>query len=269
LRCHHCGSERRIDTECGSCGDEDLRNLGYGTERLEAVLNTLFADVPIVRIDRDSVRNKGALEAHLDRVHESDACVLVGTQMLAKGHHFERVTLVGVLDADRGLFSNDFRATERMAQLLVQVSGRAGRAHLPGQVVLQSYQPEHPLLRLLLQEGYPAFAEEALAERHAAGLPPATAWALLRAESTDQLAAIAFLEQAQTEAGSPANVELWGPIPAPMERQAGRYRHQLLVRAPKRAPLQRFLRVWVPKLEALKVSRKVRWSLDVDPIETL
>jgi primosomal protein N' (replication factor Y) len=193
--------------------------------------------------------------------------LLVGTQMLAKGHHFPSVTLAAVLDADQGLFSADFRAGERLAQVLVQVAGRAGRAERPGSVLIQTHQPGHPLLQTLVKEGYPGFAELALAERADAALPPFSWQALLRAEAADQETPSLFLRQARAAEEPPADVELMGPVPAPMERRAGRWRAQLLASSNRRTALHEFLDRWAPRLERLPAARRVRWSLEVDPAE--
>ena len=266
LCCHHCGAQRPIDQRCPECNSTELRALGQGTERLEQVLAERFPGVEQVRIDRDSTRRKGALEALLEQVHSGRARLLIGTQMLAKGHHFPDVSLAAILDVDHGLFGADFRAAERMAQLIVQVAGRADR---PGHVVMQTHHPDHPLLRLLISEGYPAFAAAALAERRAAQLPPYTSLALLRAEAADATAPQAFLEQARALAATARGVDVFGPMAAPMVRRAGRYRAQLLLQATQRTALQQLLKDWTPQLAALKLSRKVRWSLDVDPMEVL
>ena len=271
LRCHHCGHERALPPQCPACGSPDLLALGKGTERIEDYLAARFPDQETIRIDRDTTRRKGALEARLARATEGGARILVGTQMLAKGHHFPAVSLVAILDADQGLFSNDFRAAERLAQLIVQVAGRAGRADRAGEVLIQTHHPEHPLLQQLVLQGYPAFAEAALAERQAAGFPPCASLALLRAEAGGREPALAFLEEARDAVQSLGvdGVQCWGPVPAPMERRAGRYRAQLLLQAPERGALQQLLDPWVPRLEQLKSARKVRWSLDVDPVDTL
>ncbi len=269
LRCHHCGSERPADPACPECRGTELRPVGAGTERLEEALQSLFPDTGMVRIDRDTTRRKGAMQALLDSVHAGHVRILVGTQMLAKGHHFPEVTLVGMVDVDQGLFSADFRATERMAQLITQVAGRAGRAERPGQVLIQTHHPDHPLLQLLLREGYAAFACAALEERQQANLPPFSYLALLRAEAVDGELPLRFLRQARelAEALQVHGVQLLGPIPAPMERRAGRVRAQLLLQANRRADLHRLLGPWLQKLETDKLGRKVRWSIDVDPQE--
>lgn len=269
LWCHHCGSQRRQDTQCPECGDEDLRTLGQGTERVEQVLANHFPEAGIVRIDRDTTRRKGSLDKLLNGIRKGKYSLLLGTQMLAKGHHFPDVTLVGVLDVDQGLFGADFRAAERMAQLIIQVAGRAGRAEKPGRVLIQTRHPDHPLMQLLVRQGYAAFAEEMLAERRAAAFPPFSYQALLRAEAPRETAPRQFLEEARALAESLAGerVELWGPVPAPMERRAGRFRAHLLLQADQRADLQRLLSPWVRELGGLKTARRVRWSIDVDPQE--
>ncbi|WP_455199565.1 replication restart helicase PriA, partial [Kaarinaea lacus] len=269
LRCHHCGTERAADHQCPDCESLELHPVGSGTERLEETLARQFPDTGITRIDRDTTRRKGAMQSLLDSVHDGSSRILVGTQMLAKGHHFPDVTLVGIVDIDQGLFSADFRATERMAQLIVQVSGRAGRAEKAGQVLIQTHHPDHPLLRVLLEEGYPSFATAALDERRVAQLPPYRFFALLRAEATDGRLPMQFLQQARelAEAHGNKDVQLLGPIPAPMEKRAGRIRAQLLLQASSRAALHNLLTSWLQQLESSKLGRKVRWSIDVDPQE--
>ncbi|MCK4587622.1 MAG: primosomal protein N', partial [Gammaproteobacteria bacterium] len=276
LRCHHCGSERPADPECPDCSSKELRPVGTGTERLEEALAAQFPDVGIVRIDRDTTRRKGAMKTLLDSVHDGSKRILVGTQMLAKGHHFPDVTLVGIIDIDQGLFSADFRATERMAQLIVQVAGRAGRAEKAGQVLIQTHHPDHPLLKVLLDEGYGSFANKALEERRLAELPPYQYMALLRAEAVNGDLPLQFLQYARElvesiTAGADfkgdRGVLLLGPIPAPMEKRAGRIRAQLLLQSSSRADLHNLLTPWLQQLESSKLGRKVRWSIDVDPQE--
>jgi primosomal protein N' (replication factor Y) len=211
------------------------------------------------------------LQAVLDAIHAGNTNILVGTQMLAKGHHFPNVTLVGILDADGGLFGADFRAAERMAQLLVQVAGRAGRGQRPGRVLIQTHHPDHPLLRVLVREGYRHFGQAALDERKLAALPPFSCLALLRAEAPQRHRAMEFLEQARQCAVHLADksVQALGPVPAPMERRAGRFRGHLLLQCEQRAPLHGLLLPWLEELETLKSARRVRWSLDVDPQEMM
>ena len=271
LWCHHCGLTRRAPRDCPECKGADLRPLGRGTERLEAELRDLFPDIPLARIDRDSTRRKGELERLLGAAKSGETQLLLGTQMLAKGHHFPGVTLVGILDLDQGLYGADFRAPERMAQLIVQVAGRAGRAQRPGKVVLQTRHPDHPLLLRLQRQGYAAFAAAALDERRQAELPPFSHQALMRAESGDGEAATEFLERAAKEAEDLAGgaVAVAGPIPAPMERRGGRYRSHLLLQSGRRPALKAFLDAWLPRVRGLRGTSRVRWSLDVDPQEML
>jgi primosomal protein N' (replication factor Y) len=267
LWCHHCGYRHRVPTACPGCGGPDLRSLGQGTERLEGALEGLFPGVPLARVDRDSTRRRGSLQRLLEQARTGQYPLLLGTQMLAKGHHFPGVTLVGILDLDQGLYGADYRAAERMAQLLIQVAGRSGRAERPGRVVLQTRHPDHPLLQTLVHQGYAPFAELALKERRAARLPPVTAQALLRAEATREDAPRQFLDAALAAADVPPWLQVWGPVPAPMERRAGRFRAHLLLQADERARLQGFLGPWVERLYRLPQARRVRWSLDVDPQE--
>jgi primosomal protein N' (replication factor Y) len=268
LHCHHCGTEQRVPEICPSCS-EPVKPVGQGTERIEETLARLFPDVPLVRIDRDAVRRRGALEDALDRVTRGEVRLLVGTQMLTKGHHFPDVSLVVVLNADQGLFGTDFRASERLAQTIVQVAGRAGRAERPGEVLIQTEYPEHPLLEQLVTGGYDAFATAALEERRQARWPPFARVAVLRAEAARREAPTEFLDRARDLAVSMAEryVEVLGPAAAPMERRAGHYRAQLLLHAPTHSPLQRLFARWLPAIEELTEVRKVRWSLDVDPLE--
>ncbi len=268
LRCHHCDAQQKPVSACPEC-DEDVHAVGQGTERVEELLARQFAGYPIARMDRDKLRKKGELESVLHAVKTGETRILIGTQMLTKGHHFPDVTLVGILNADQGLFGTDFRSSERLAQTIVQVSGRAGRAERPGAVFIQTEFPEHPLLQLLVNEGYQTFADAALAERKAAHWPPFASLALFRVEATKKYLPIKFLDEVRklAEPLVHSNVAVYGPAPAPMERRAGRYRAQLLIQSRSRTHLQRFLNDLVPQLAALKSARRVRWSLDVDPIE--
>jgi primosomal protein N' (replication factor Y) len=268
LLCHHCGAQQQTPAQCPECA-EPVKPVGQGTERIEETIAGIFPDAQLARIDRDSMRRKGELEATLGRVQRNEIRILVGTQMLTKGHDFPNVTLVVVLNADQGLFSTDFRASERLAQMIVQVAGRAGRAAQPGEVLIQTEYPEHPLLTLLLQGGYDAFARGALLEREKSGWPPFTRIVLLRAEATDPGAAMTFLHAAlsASRAHATRGIRFFGPAPAPMERRAGRHRAQLLLHAATHGPLQRLLSAWIPLVETLPEARRVRWSIDVDPAE--
>jgi len=269
LDCHHCGASRRLPRACPECASEKLGVAGQGTEQLEQVLSRRYADIHQVRIDRDTTRRQGALDAKLAAARDGKAQLLIGTQMLAKGHDFPKLTLVGLVDADQGLMSADFRGPERMAQLITQVAGRAGRGQRPGQVLIQTRAPDHPLLDTLIRGGYPAFADAALRERAEVGFPPYSHLALLRAEALQKDHVQAFLEEAVATATPRASeaILLMGPVPAPMERRAGRYRAQVMIQAEQRAPLHQLLGPLAPLLETLKSARRVRWSLDVDPID--
>ncbi len=270
LRCHHCGHQRRVTPHCPDCGSGELIAIGQGTERMEQTLTERFPNQTVLRIDRDTTRRKGSLQTALQDATSGKAHILVGTQMLAKGHHFPAVTLVAIVDADQGLFGSDFRSSERMAQLIVQVAGRAGRGEQAGVVIIQTHQPDHPLLRQLAEQDYQAFAKAALQERCAAQFPPYTNLALLRAEATQADAPMAFLDYARHLAlGLQLDIQLWGPLPAPMERRAGRYRAQLMFQASQRRELHQLLDVLIPQFEGSKLARKVRWSIDVDPQDML
>jgi primosomal protein N' (replication factor Y) len=268
LLCHHCSTDQPVMTRCPGCaGEETLRPLGAGTERLESALVRTFPKARLVRVDRDSTRRRGALETTLARIRAGDADILVGTQMLAKGHDFPNVTLVGIVNADQGLYAPDFRAEERLLQTILQVSGRAGRADKPGQVLIQTWHPEHPIFDALARHDFEGFSDYLLGERQAQQYPPFSHLALLRAESPAAAAPLRFLALARELAGQPASVTLFDPLPAPMERRAGRYRAQLLVQATERKPLHRFLHGWVRAIGETPEARRVRWSLDVDPLD--
>ncbi|MBS7457024.1 primosomal protein N' [Coralloluteibacterium stylophorae] len=271
LICHHCGARASAPRACPDCASLALQPQGAGTERIEDALAEAFPDALRLRIDRGTTQRRGALEQHLATLGDGPG-ILIGTQMLAKGHDLPRLTLVAVVGVDEGLHSADFRAPERLAQLLIQVAGRAGRADRPGQVLLQTHHPEHPLLHTLLGGGYPAFAALELAEREAARLPPYAHMALLRADALTDAAVGDFLGAARgilapDPAGGDAGVAVHGPMPAPMARRAGRVRGQLLLMAATRPALHRALGRWIPQLYALPAARRVRWSLDVDPVD--
>lgn len=267
LHCHHCDTQKKLFTQCENCGVTDLHAIGQGTERLEAVLQEHFSQYSIARIDRDSTRLKGSLETTLAQIHKGEHHILLGTQMLAKGHHFPNVTLVGIVDADGGFFSADFRALERMGQLILQVAGRAGRAEKPGKVMIQTYYPDHPLLTHLLYQNYRTFSQALLQERQQTDLPPYAFFALFRAEAHQISSPTYFLQQVKQLIGKNKQVHVLGPLTAPMPRRAGRHRVQLLLQAAHRKDLQRVLKKLLPEIEAIQSKSKVRWSLDVDPLE--
>jgi len=268
LQCHHCGHQRPAPQACPDCASLALQPQGAGTERIEETLAAKFAGVPVLRIDRGSTQRKDALEKLLASLGGRPG-ILVGTQMLAKGHDLPNLTLVCVAGIDEGLFSADFRAHEKLAQLLIQVAGRAGRAQREGEVLLQTHHPEHPLLATLLSGGYHAFAAQELEQRQAAGLPPFAFLALLRAEAKHAGPPMAFLHAARRafeEAGVDA-AAVHGPMPAPMRKRAGMHRAQLLLSASARPQLHALLDRALPAIHALPEGRRVRWSLDVDPLD--
>ena len=266
--CHRCNSQSRPVSECPDCGGKELLPVGHGTERLADTLVELFPTARVLRIDRDSTRRKGAMQQMLEQINTGDADILIGTQMLAKGHHFPKLTLVGIIDSDRGLFSTDFRASERLAQLFIQVSGRAGREDLPGKVIIQTHYPLHPLILSMIDYDYHEFAKIILRERQQANLPPFSYLTLLRAEDYQGPAVERFLTEAKNcLISTNAGLEILGPMPAIVEKQAGRFRYQLLIQSNDRNLMQRTLEPWGKSLENLKSAKTVRWSFDVDPQE--
>ncbi|MEW6165893.1 MAG: primosomal protein N' [Pseudomonadota bacterium] len=269
LRCHHCGLEAGIPHACPDCGNLDLQPFGRGTQRLEERLAASFPEARILRIDRDSADSPKKWHALLETIHAGGADILVGTQMLAKGHDFPNLTLVGVVGADAALFAADFRAPERLFAQLMQVGGRSGRAWLPGEVLIQTEYPDHPLYRALVDHDYAAFAHEQLAEREAAGFPPFAFQALLRAEAPAQADALSFLGEAVAAAERLAHpdVLIYDPVPMRLARLKNRERAQLLVESASRPALHAFLDAWLASLHALKMPRDLRWHLDVDPQE--
>ncbi len=268
LRCHHCGASRPIDERCPECTG-NMRPLGEGTERLEQALAIRFPGRHILRIDSDSMQQKGAIDEALRRAASGDADILVGTQMLSKGHHFPRLTLVGIVNADQGLFGSDFRSDERLAQSIIQVAGRAGRVEKQGTVMIQTAFPEHRFWSRLLEAGYPGIADDALDERAASGWPPYSRLALLRASAHRREDAFACLETARARAAGLAlpGLAVLGPVDAPMARRAGRHRVQLLLKSADRRTLHAALAALVPILEDANTSRRARWSIDVDPVQ--
>ena len=269
LRCHHCGHVERPPRACPECGNVDLLPVGFGTQRLEQTIRALYPTARVARVDRDTTRAKDAFADVRQRVEDRELDILVGTQMLAKGHDFPRLTLVGVLGADNALYSADFRATERLAALLMQVAGRAGRAELAGTVIVQTDFPDHPVYRALATHDYDRFADELLRERDAAQLPPASHVALLVAEAHARADVDRFLDDAVDRAravqGSADVVEVFPPVPPTMARRAGFERGQVLVQSLRRAALHAFLPQWRDAVAASPASTRVRWALDVDP----
>jgi primosomal protein N' (replication factor Y) len=269
MRCHHCGLETPIPRACPTCGNQDIHPFGRGTQRLEAALVRHFPEAEILRVDRDSVKSRRQWEILLARIHRGEAKILVGTQMLAKGHDFPRLTLVGVVGADAALFAADCRAPERLFAQLMQVAGRAGRAGLPGEVILQTETPEHPLYHALTRHDYPGFADLLLAERRAAGFPPFVFQAMLRAEAPHMEDALAFLKSAiaQARLACYPNVTLYDPVPMRLSRLWNLERAQLLAESPSRKELQAFLAAWRAGIETIKSPARLRWHLEVDPLE--
>jgi len=271
LICHHCDYQQRVPHLCPGCQGQELISLGEGTERSEEYLEKCFPQTKVLRVDRDSTRKKGAMQEVFEIGSSGEPCILIGTQMLAKGHHFANVTLVAVLDADSGLFSPDFRSHERLGQLLTQVAGRSGRGDLPGRVIIQTHQPQHPLLEMLIGSGYSFFAQQIMAERKITQLPPFRHMAVIRAESDRANEAEKFLRTARNIAEginhpSPL-ISYLGPLPAMLEKRAGRYRFVLQIDASKRSILQVLLDALIVELNLHKDARRVRWSIDVDPQE--
>ncbi len=268
LRCHHCGWGRTVPRACPTCGNQDLRPVGQGTQRIEETLRQNWLSARIARLDRDSARTARAAEQTLLQVHAGELDVLVGTQMIAKGHDFRAVSLVAVLNADAQLIAADFRAPERLFALLMQVAGRAGRSGQPAQVLVQTRYPDHPLYRTLAQGDFGQFASEQLAERRAARMPPFTHHALLTATAGALPEALQFLSNCRRlglELARPHCVELYDPVPMPLTRIASEMRAQLLVEAARRAPLHRFLDAWLELVRGLRRKRALRWHIDVDP----
>ncbi len=266
LVCHHCGVTKQHIEQCPDC-NEPLLLMGHGTERIEEVLANLFPLATISRIDRDTTRKKNAMHNYLEKIQSGEIDIMIGTQMLAKGHHFPNVTLTGIVDADRGLFSTDFRASERLAQLFMQVSGRTGRGIKEGTVIVQTYNPEHPLFQQLIQHGYNYFCSSLLQDRNHSLLPPYSYMVFLRAEAHNANDAKCFINDAAMQLNQLTDNKLllFGPIPALIEKRSGRFRYQLIIQSQSRKSLHAQLDNWLDKLENKKLSKKVRWSLDVDP----
>jgi len=267
LRCHHCGHQVRVPHACPGCGNADLQPVGIGTQRVESALRERFPDARILRVDRDSTRNKGSWNSMRRQIQDETVDILVGTQILAKGHDFPNLTLVGVLNPDSALYSSDFRASEKLFAQLAQVSGRAGRADKPGEVLIQTFFPDHPLFRALRAHDYDAWAKILLEERKSAGFPPFVYQGLLSAEGVEAARVHAFLQRArEAAAGLAFKVEVYGVVPAAMPRRANQIRAQVLVQGESRKLLQQMLHAWKPLLDAIP-AQKLRWSLDIDPLE--
>ena len=268
LHCHHCGTIHRMPEHCPQCQHSELKPIGLGTAKVEENLQALFPNFDVIRVDRDSTSRVGSWQKIYNKIQKSEPIILLGTQMLAKGHHFPYVTLVAILDIDSGLLSVDFRATERTAQLIIQVAGRAGRGEKKGEVYLQTLRPDHPLLNTLLESGYRSFAKQTLKERKAAWMPPYRYAALLRCESKDQELNQSFLqEHAQAlRQASENSIDIWGPIPAPMERKAGRYQAHMVLLSKDRARMHFYIRQWWQNVWHNKPNG-MKLSLDIDPQE--
>lgn len=269
MRCHHCGTEGPIPPACPDCGDQDIHPFGRGTQRIEERLTELFPAARVLRVDRDAARTRAQWEALLARIAGGEVDILVGTQMMAKGHDFPRLTLVGVIGADSSLYAADFRAPERLFQQLMQVGGRAGRAHLPGEVLIQSEFPDHPLYHSLAQHDFDGFAAREVEERKMAGFPPFCYQAMLRADAPELEVALDFLAAARALARdiAPEGLRVFDAVPMRMTRLARRERAQLLVEADQRAVLQVFLGEWLHGLRAQRTPRALRWQIDIDPLE--
>ena len=267
LRCHHCGHQQRVPHACPTCGDPDLKPVGIGTQRVEESLREHFPQAKVLRVDRDSTRNKGTWDEMRKQIHDGGADILIGTQMLAKGHDFPNLTLVGILSPDGALYSADFRASEKLFAQLTQVGGRAGRADKVGEVIVQTAFPNHPLYQALRAHDYELWAQTLLVERQMAGFPPFVFQVLLSAEGKQESEVKAFLQHARTVAKELQKpVEVYGVVPAAMPKRANHHRAQLLVQSDKRKDLQDFVREWKPALDAIP-SKGLRWALDIDPLE--
>ena len=273
LQCHHCEAQKNYPTKCSSCGENEFLTYGFGTERLEEFMKIHFPDVPTMRIDSDSTRKRESLSDYLDEIKKGKPMILLGTQLLAKGHHFPNVTLVGIVDADSGLFSADFRGSERVAQMMTQVSGRAGREKKPGRVILQSYCTDHPQIEEIISGSYEKFAKKLLEERKSAKIPPYSFQAKIFAESPKGLVSrdfiLSLLNGQNIDRELRDDLRLVGPLPSIMEKKSGVYRWELSVFSKNRSSLHKFLDVMQSKLYDVKTSKKVRWAIDVDPLSSI
>ena len=269
LRCHHCCATRPLPQQCPNCLGSSLLASGLGTEQTEEFLKQRFSDWPVHRVDSDSMHSRGAMQELVSEINRGQACILLGTQMLTKGHHFPGVSLVAIIDTDAMLFSSDFRGEERMAQLLTQVAGRAGRAEHPGKVLMQTHYPDHPTLQAMLHTPYAEFARELLQRRQAVGMPPAGQLVMVRSDCRDAQRGEDFLRQLRERCGGklPPGCALIGPLPSPMQRRAGKYRSQLLLTAPDRQRARHAARLLVTQAESLPARGDMKWSIDVDPTD--
>jgi primosomal protein N' (replication factor Y) len=269
LKCHHCGLEKPPESSCPSCSSHELKILGYGTERLEENLESFFPNTEVIRIDRDTTRKKKAFATHLKKINSGEPCIIVGTQMLAKGHDFSNLAFVGILDVDVGLMSTDFRATEHLAQLLVQVSGRCGRGKYKGEVNIQTRYPNHPIFNYVRDSRYIEYAKKLLSERKETKLPPFAHQALICANAKNKNLAENFLTEVAQLINSIEieSVEIWGPVPGVIERKSDYYYFNLYLQSEDRGKLRRLIQTFYQHVETIKVSSSVRWFVDIDPIE--
>ena len=269
LKCHHCGLEKSPESSCPSCSSKELKILGYGTERLEENLESFFPSTEIIRIDRDTTRKKKAFATHLKKINSGEPCIIIGTQMLAKGHDFSNLAFVGILDVDVGLMSTDFRATEHLAQLLVQVSGRCGRGKYKGEVNIQTRYPNHPIFKFVKDSRYTEYAKTLLLERKDTKLPPFAHQALICANAKNKNLAENFLTEVAQLINSIEieSVEIWGPVPGVIERKSDYYYFNLYLQSEDRGQLRRLIQTFYQHVETIKVSSSVRWFVDIDPVE--
>jgi primosomal protein N' (replication factor Y) len=269
LKCHHCGIEKAPESFCPSCNSKNLKILGSGTERLEENLETFFPSAEVIRIDRDTTRKKKAFASHLKKINSGVPCIIVGTQMIAKGHDFSNLAFVGILDVDVGLMSTDFRATEHLAQLLIQVSGRCGRADYKGEVNIQTRYPNHPLFTYVKDSQYTEYSKTLLTERKDTLLPPYAHQALICANAKDKNAAEKFLNEVAQLINNIdiKSVEIWGPVPGVIEKKSNYYYFNLYLQSTVRSELRRLIQTFYQNVEKIKVTSSVRWYVDIDPIE--
>ena len=269
LKCHHCGLEKSPESSCPSCSSKELKILGYGTERLEENLESFFPSTEVIRIDRDTTRKKKAFATHLKKINSGEPCIIIGTQMLAKGHDFSNLAFVGILDVDVGLMSTDFRATEHLAQLLVQVSGRCGRGKYKGEVNIQTRYPNHPIFNFVKDSRYTEYAKTLLLERKDTKLPPFAHQALICANAKNKNLAENFLTEVAQLINSIEieSVEIWGPVPGVIERKSDYYYFNLYLQSEDRGQLRRLIQTFYQHVETIRVSSSVRWFVDIDPVE--